>query len=53
MRPSSFHIEFVHTGSSFFNSSLNTKNNPVVSQWMRFSVGSIVVVLFVGSVQAC
>ena len=47
-RPSSFHIQFVHTGSSIFTRYLYPKQLPVVLHWMWFDIGSNVIVSFLG-----
>ena len=51
-RPSSLHIEFVHTGASILTKSLYPKIFPVVSYFMWFSSGYTVVVSFMGYMPA-
>ena len=50
-RPSLLHIELVHTGASILTRSLYHKVFPVVFQSMWFSIGSTVIVYFLGSMQ--
>ena len=48
--PSSLHIEFVHTGASFFTRPLYYKTFPLVSQWIWFSICSTVIASSFGSI---
>ena len=50
-RPSSLHIEFVHTGAYIFTRPLYPKIFPVVSQWMWLSASSNVIAYFWGSIR--
>ena len=47
-RPSSLHIELVHTGSSILTRSLFPNPPPVFLQWMWFAIGSTVICFFLG-----